>query len=62
MKKWEYLLAQPEFTEPEHVQMFLNDRGLEGWELITVTQQEIASDVEGLEGFLLYTMFFKRSI
>jgi hypothetical protein len=59
MQKWEYLLAKPETFDSELIQQFLSDRGNEGWELVSVTEQQIENPMKE-ETAPLYTMFFKR--
>jgi hypothetical protein len=62
--KWEYLIAKPELTEMSEIEAFMNDRGNEDWELISVTHERLPTVdpmVEGYNtGIELYTMFFKR--
>ena len=61
--KWEYLRAQlldsGTDRDDEVFQQFLNDRGNEGWELVTV----LAKPVEGPAGLGrgdLHQLYFKR--
>ena len=61
MQKWDYLIAQPEMIKLKDLEIFLSDRGEEGWELVSVTVHHYSPEESSLpEGLNLYTMFFKR--
>jgi hypothetical protein len=63
METWKYWVAQLDLSSKEdHInkmQIFLDDRGNEGWELVSVTVQKFGEG-HGEHSFMQYTMFFKR--
>jgi hypothetical protein len=61
MQKWDYLVARPDVTEPDELQLFLSLRGEEGWELVSVTSQKFGEG-HGEHSFTQYTVFFKRPL
>jgi hypothetical protein len=59
LKKWDYLIAQPEVMKMADLQQFISDRGDEGWELVSVVMRKIPVIFkhEPEEGFDQYIMF-----
>jgi hypothetical protein len=65
MQKWEYLRATMDVFDnnPDESRWdkWLNDRGNDGWELVSTTAREISGEAFGGD-FMQYSLFFKRPI
>ncbi len=61
--KWEYLRAQLLTTggdnDEERFQQFLDDRGKEGWELVSVVETTVEGP-KGMGSGKWHTLYFKR--
>ena len=55
--KWNYTIYQSD-EDLDAIQRSLDEMGLDGWELVSVTHQSLVDENE--QAFDQYTLFFKR--
>jgi hypothetical protein len=64
MQTWEYLMSRIHMArgheELTQWETFMNDRGNEGWDLVSVTSDKPEPELAAKSAMVEYTLFFKR--